>query len=108
MQEKTSPFIEHLIELNQQEDRGAFAAVRRGLGKPPGTTFEMYPYIVPWLPNNAPSWREDAYFLTAALFASHPLAGGNGNMGAHFAGTCEKDGDNTAIERRFSNLLSAH
>jgi len=108
MTENTYPFINHLIELNQRENRGALASLRRGLSEPPGMAFEMYRYVVPWLPNDAPRWREDAYFLTAALFASHPQAGGNGNMGSHFAGTRDKDGDDTAVERRFSNLLSAH
>lgn len=108
MQEKTYPFVEHLIAINQREDRGALAALRRGLGQPPGTAYEMYPYVVPWLPTDAPRWREDAYFLTAALFAFHPLAGGVGNMGTHFARTRDQTGDNTAIERRFSVLLSAH
>ena len=108
MQEKTYPFVEHLIAINQREDRGALAALRRGLGQPPGTSYEMYPYVVPWLPNDAPRWREDAYFLTAALFAFHPLAGGVGNVGTHFARARGQDGDNTAIERRFSVLLATH
>lgn len=108
MTDKTYPFIDYLTDLAQREDRGALAALRRGLGHPPGTTFEMYPYVSPWLPNDAPRWREDAYFLTASLFALHPAAGGSGNMGSHFAGTRDKDSDNTAVERRFANLLAAH
>ena len=100
------PFITHLEGL--RDDRGALAALRRGLGHPPGTVADMYRYVVPLLPDDAPSWREDAYYLVAALFAYHPLEGGTGNMGKHFARTRDPKGDDTAIERRFTALLAAH
>jgi CRISPR system Cascade subunit CasB len=99
---KTHPFITYLEDL--RDDRGALAALRRGLGQPPGTVADMYRYVVPWLPDDG----EAAYYLIAALFACHPDAGGTGNMGRHFARTRDPQGDNTAIERRFTALLSAH
>ncbi len=100
------PFISHLESL--REDRGALAALRRGLGQPPGTVADMYRYVVPWLPDDAPRWQEDAYYLVAALFAFHPAEGGMGNLGDHFARPRDPHGDNTAIERRFTALLAAH
>ena len=106
MDEKKHQFVEHLESL--REDRAALAALRRGLGQPPGTVASMYPYVVPRLPDDAPSWVEDAYYLVAALFAYHPAAGGVGNLGHHFARTRDPQGDNTAIERRFTALLAAH
>jgi CRISPR system Cascade subunit CasB len=106
MKEKTHPFVEHLEDL--RNDRAALAALRRGLGQAPGTVADMYRYVVPWLPDDAPPWREDAYYLVAALFAYHPDTGGTGNVGRHFAHTRDPQGDDTAIERRFTALLAAH
>lgn len=99
-------FITYLEQL--REDRGALAALRRGLGQPNGQAREMYPYVVPWLPAESGGPREAAYFLVAALFAYHPDAGGVGNLGEAFRRTRDPQGDNTAIERRFTALLTAH
>ena len=103
---QTHPLITYLESL--RDDRAALAALRRGLGQPPGTVASMYRYVVPWLPDDTPPWRETAYYLIAALFAYHPAPGGTGSMGRHFARTRDPKGDNTAIERRFTALLSAH
>jgi len=103
---QTQPFITYLESL--RDDRAALAAMRRGMGQPPGTAASMYPYVVRWLSDDAPPWQEGAYYLAAALFAYHPAAGGMGNMGSHFARTRDPQGDNTAIERRFTALLAAH
>jgi len=104
---KTHPFVTYLESL--AEDRGALAALRRGLGQPPGTVAAMYPYVVPRLPANAERWLEDAYYLIAALYAMHPTAGGSGNMGSHFRRAAEADPERReAIERRFTRLLAAH
>jgi CRISPR system Cascade subunit CasB len=112
MQETQHPYINYLASLrdhpDQSHSRAALAELRRGLGQPPGTVHEMYPYVVPFLPNDAGKMREDAYFLIAALFAYHPEPGGGGNMGSHFARARDPNGDDTAIERRFAALLSAH
>ena len=112
MEEQTLPFVEYLENLRDLTDasrsRAAMAELRRGLGQPLGTVYEMYAYIVPFLPNEANKTREDAYFLIAALFAYHPDPGGAGNMGSHFASAREQESDATAIERRFTALLAAH
>jgi len=105
MTEKHS-FVTYLEDL--RENRGALAALRRGLGQPPGTVADMYRYVVPWLSDDARPWREDAHYLIAALFAYHPKEGGTGNLGDHFACARKPRGDNTAIERRFTALLAAH
>jgi CRISPR system Cascade subunit CasB len=60
-------FIEVLVALYEQEDRAALAALRRGLGKPPGETMEMHPYVVPFT-QGLKRKQEDAYYLIAALF----------------------------------------
>ena len=106
MTTRTQPFVAYLEGL--RDDRGALAALRRGLGQPPGTVADMYRYVVPWLPSDAPRYREAAYYLIAALFAYHPAPGSTGNMGQHFAHAWDAQGDNTALERRFTVLLAAH
>jgi CRISPR system Cascade subunit CasB len=100
------PFITYLE--GRRDDRAMLAALRRGLGQPPGTVVDMYRYVVPRLPKDAAPWLEHAYYLIAALFAYHPAEGGSGNMGDHFARARDPQGDDTAIERRFTALLAAH
>ena len=106
MKKTEHPFVSYLEK--RRDDRGALAALRRGLGQPPGTVPDMYRYVVPWLPDDAPWWKEDAYYLIAALFAYHPKEGGKGTMGDHYAHARDPGGNDTAIERRFTALLAAH
>lgn len=103
---QSEDFIRYLED--HREDRAMLAALRRGLGQPPGTVPDAYRYVVPWLADDTPPWREAAYYLIAALFAYHPAPGGVGNMGNHFARTRTPGWDDTAIERRFTALLAAH
>ncbi|MFH2102438.1 MAG: type I-E CRISPR-associated protein Cse2/CasB [Chloroflexota bacterium] len=99
-------FVDHLYSLAKSENRGALAALRRGLGQPPGSVAEMYRYIVPHLPTARN--QEIACYLIAPLFALHPKPGGVGNFGAHMR-KCDPDGKSSdALERRFTALLSAH
>ncbi len=101
-----NPFITYLESL--REDRGALAALRRGLGQAPGTAREMYPFVVPRLPKDTPPFREATYYLIASLFAYHPDPGGRGNLGDAFRQTQTSEGHNAATERRFMVLLTAH
>lgn len=103
---QTEEFIGYLE--SRREDRAALAALRRGLGHPPGTVADMYRYVVPWLSDDTPPWREAAFYTIAALFAYHPQSAGRGNMGDHFAQARGRLGDETAIDRRFTVLLAAH
>lgn len=108
MTEKTqpNPFITYLLSL--KENRGALAALRRGLGRPPGTAPEMYPYVVPWLPEKCSQQVEAAYYLVAALFAYHPENTSSGNLGDHLRATITDGGNEQATERRFVALLQSH
>ncbi len=106
--ESDQKFVAYLEKL--REDRGALAALRRGLGQSPGAEPQMYPYVEPWLPEDEArrSWLEKFYYLLASLFAYHPQEGGIGNMGDHFVKARAGIADDTAIERRFVALLAAH
>jgi CRISPR system Cascade subunit CasB len=63
--------VTRLIRLADDKDRGALAALRTGLGKPPGTAARMLPIVAPFLTSDdGPATR--AAFLVAAIFAKHP------------------------------------
>ncbi len=112
-------FIDFLRGLVDREERAELAALRRGLGKEPGTTPEMYPYVVPFLPKQPRANQEAAYYLVAALFAWHQKHTNDDrytNLGASLAdfrwqqtvdrGEKEvQQGDST--ERRFVAMLSS-
>jgi len=101
-------FVKFLIRLSDEENLGALAALRRGLGQRPGEAPGMFPYIVPFLPGNPTRDQENAYYLVASLFAFHPKNYGQGNLGNHLAGCIENTSDKEAVERRFVALLNCH
>jgi CRISPR system Cascade subunit CasB len=100
-------------EEQGEKNLGALAALRRGLGRAPGTAGEMYPYVTPYLPANARRSEEDAYFLIAALFAWHQVDWPSGeeppdtSFGASYRRLADVTGSES-IERRFVALLNAH
>ena len=103
-------FVQYLVGLAKEEDRGALAALRRGLGKPPGTAPEMFPIVVPWTSGLKIPDEADACFLVASLFALHPDDADGGNMGGTFARIRAQEGGegDDSLERRFVALLNAH
>ena len=98
-------FIEHLETLRDRQDRSALAALRRGLGQPPGEVAKMYPYIFPWT-GGMQRWDEESCFLVAALFSLHPERGGKGTLGSVFS-TIKHKTDSDSVEQRFVALLNA-
>jgi CRISPR system Cascade subunit CasB len=112
---ESSPLIGSLLRLAAQEDRAALAALRRGLGRAPGTVAEMYPYVEPYLGAESTRARSDAAYVVAALFASHPLNWHrddddprSSNFGASFARLRARMASSEGAERRFTALLGAH
>lgn len=112
--EKEQRFVSTLEHLAEKKERGALAALRRGLGKYPGEAPEMYPYVVPWTHGLRP-WQEEAYFLVATLFAWHrgswPKSDNKEatNLGASFARLAPPGADNRpGVERRLVALLNCH
>ena len=106
------PLIESLEKLVRDQDRGALAALRRGLGKSPGTAMEMHRYVVPFLPRGRP-WDEEFYYLVATMFAywhqgeiaveAHPPD----NLGASLA-RLQTPEIGSSLELRFTALLKSH
>ena len=103
-------FVAFLQGLAQSNDRGALAALRKGLGRPPGEEPAMHRYVAPWTGSERSRWAEDTYYLVAALFAHHPApwneGSGPSNLGASFA-RLRNSGHSSpeALDRRFTSLL---
>jgi len=101
------PFIARLQSLADGQERGVLAALRRGLGQPPGMAAEMFLYVEPFLPQKRSAGQETAYYLVASLFGLHPKSTGEGNLGAHMI-AARSEGGEEALERRFTSLLASH
>ena len=87
------------------KDGAALANLRRGLGKPPKTVMEMYPYLGQFLSHEPKPRYENAVFIVAALFAFYPDAPTDiGNLGASLRRLKDESGN---IEKRFVALLNA-
>lgn len=109
--ESTPALIKSLYRLTDENDRGGLAALRRGLGEPPGTTVAMYPYVTRFVPGDAGLYQEQTYYLTAALFGLYPepwTRPEKRNFGWSMAELLGRAGDRSApIEDRFVSLLDA-
>lgn len=104
-------FIRSLEQLYADEDRGALAALRRGLGKAPGAAMEMHPYVVPFT-RELHRRQEDAFYVVAALFGLYPRESWRrgekekfSNLGASLK-LLKKEKDSGGVERRFVALLN--
>ena len=107
------PLLRALIELVQRQDRAALAALRQGLGRPPGAALDMYRYVIPYLPPEASSRYVETAFLIAALFAFwhqgrdqvHPAP--PPDLGASLAAMADESNQDS-LDRRFTALLTCH
>ena len=105
------PLVSYLENLVERGDRGSLAALRRGLGKRPGDSPEMYPHVMRFDPK---PWEEESCFLVASLFAlwhQGSLSGASGPIPGsigHSFRQVQDQSDSESIERRFVALLNAH
>lgn len=101
-------FVDYLVRLSEGENRAALAALRRGLGKPPGTAPEMFPWVVPWT-SNIRGRDADSLFLVASLLGMHPENVEAGNLGSTLWQIhCKLGKDDKTTERRLVVLLNAN
>ena len=98
--------VTYLKGLADGNDRGALAALRRGLGQAPWTVPEMHRHIARYLPEGW-GWYHRCLYMVATLFASHPASGGSGNLGDAFRAIAQAT-RSESIEARFMALLKAH
>lgn len=104
MTDRAETFVNWLTQ-EVAEDRAARAALRRGLGQPPGYAPEMLMHMARHV-QGMPEWQERVAYIVAALFALHPMNTENGNIGNHLGQLRGKNDE--ALERRFGVLLAAH
>ncbi len=98
-------FVLHLERLHDTGNRGALAALKRGLGRrDPELNFEGSRWVAPWLPDGLSQREVREAYLVAALFASHPMKGGKGNIGTAI-GKIPDPSD--SIEKRFIALVDS-
>lgn len=102
-QQKT--FIGYLLNLAKegQEDRGALADLRTGLGKEPGQMARVHRHVVPYLPEQR--YNDRWYYVTATLFGSFPKYRKGSSIGAAFQPLRAKS---DSMGARFVALLNAH
>lgn len=97
--------VGYLKNLAARQDRAALAHLRRGLGRRPGESMEMYPYVGRFITEKTNDSHDRAVFLVSALFADYPDAAQNvGDLGRSIRQMADKS---DSIERRFVALLDA-
>lgn len=107
MSEPARAFIAHLLRI-QETDRGALAHLRRSLSFEPGQYPRAYPYVERFVGKDTysdNSWRK-ALYLTAGLFALHPVQQSDVSFASAFGGMGHER-NNKSIEQRFIALLDA-
>ena len=107
MSERTRRFADHLQQFVVKEDRAALAALRRGLGRQVGEAPEMFPYVVPFIPEGTYPADEGAYYLVASLVAFHPARTQGTDFGGSLAGL-RSVVESKSLEHRFVALLGCH
>lgn len=107
-QPRESSFIRYLAGLAAEEDRAALAALRRGLGRSPGTAPELFPHVARFFPNDPTRGSrslEDAMFTVAALFGMLPNH--RKGAGSPLKVLRQLDLESESTERRVLSLLNA-
>jgi len=104
--ERAARFVGALRLLHTKQDRGALAALRRGLS--PATVMAAWP-VVARLGGDIGQPGESVHVDIAALFATHPLESTARNFGdtCRAIATDDKGGLIDSHERRFRRLLAA-
>lgn len=100
--------LSHLLKLHAAEDRGALAALRHSLRKPPGADPRVFQTLGGFLPaatDGRSRTTEYATFLVAGLFALHP---DHSDSIRNFGETMKRIGvDNPSAGLRFRRLIAS-
>ncbi|MCS6883973.1 MAG: type I-E CRISPR-associated protein Cse2/CasB [Acidobacteriota bacterium] len=101
-------FIDFLLELHKKEDRGSLAKLRRGVGKPPGESMEVYSVIGRFIAEAKSELEEYALYLVATLYGLYPSESAEKyNFGASFAQLRLRQ-ESESTERRFVAILNSN
>lgn len=103
--EMRKKFVGYLLNLAREgnEDRGALADLRSGLGKEPGEMARVHRHVVPYLPEA--TYNDRWYYVLASLFGSYPKHRDGYSLGKAFKPLRQKS---DSMEARFVALLNAH
>ncbi len=97
-------FLTYLRDLRER-DRGALAKLKRSLAFPPGAYPPAYPYVERFAGLESSESRRRALYLTAGLYALHPVDAGR-SLAAALAELIRRR-ESESIEKRFIALLGA-
>ncbi len=111
LDDRQKTFIGYLLNLAKegQEDRGALAELRSGLGKEPGQMARVHKHVVPYLPEQR--YNDDRwYYVIATLFGAFPKHRKGRTLGKAFKPLAFPPGEKKkeSMEARFVALLNAH
>lgn len=108
-QEVCGAFVRHLEQMRDSPDTASkqgMVTLQRAQRLGPENNPAIHRYILPYLPDDPPSWLRTAAYLVAPLFAMHPLSTSEGNLGQHMAQLAFA-GTGGGVTRRFELLLTA-
>jgi CRISPR system Cascade subunit CasB len=103
-----SGFIEWLESLNEKDTK-VRAVLRRSLSFEPGCFPPAFPYVEPFLKEEAGSWKREAFYLVAGLWAAHWHDGREAKP-MSIGSACAKyqlQSKSASVERRFITLLDS-
>jgi len=105
LDDRQKSFVGYLLSLAKdgQEDRGALADLRSGLGKEPGEMARVHKHVVPYLPEA--KYNDRWYYLAATLFGLYPKHRTGRSLGAAFHPLRAKS---ESMEARFVALLNVY
>ncbi len=104
--EQPPPFIRHLFDLSDQEDRCALSELRRSLVS--GNDVLATRHVLPWLGEEVESRRESVALLVAGLYALHPERTTGRNFGHSMSHMWQVQHRRPSTEQRFVAVLTAH
>ena len=104
-----SAYLDWLEEMNKRDSR-VRAVLRRSLAFAPGVFPAAYPYVGPFLAEDASHWRRQVHYLVAALWAAHWKAERSGGIQpiGKAAALLQLASKSASTERRFIALLDAN
>jgi CRISPR system Cascade subunit CasB len=106
-EDRETKFADFLKSLATNANRGALAALRRGLSPEGAASVGMYRYVAGWLHEKDGPWDEQAFYLVAALFSRYPCSkSADHNFGGSYRQLNLKK-ESESLERRFVALLSS-
>lgn len=111
----TTKFFEFLYQLpdGRRDGRAILAALRQGLGKPPGSVPAVLKWVYPVLDLHCSPderlQREEPFLIVASLYAHHPMRRRTPeNFGATLARVRDGKKGSASLDKRFEALIQCN